>query len=195
MSSTREKSEVWLYFSPHQNYKTKCDICKNEFSYHGSTSTLKYHLIHRHKIIDVLIRRGNAYRETHQYENSIIDFNKALKFKHDHIDALIGRGKTYDMKDKYEEAYADFNKVLEIEPDQEHALSKKKEIERKMAKSHKKSIKYFKTTLDNCPNNYPNDYIINLEKVVNSIPQRIETQRRANKVLDNYRKKNFTYII
>ncbi|RHZ71989.1 hypothetical protein Glove_248g9 [Diversispora epigaea] len=30
--------------------KTKCRECGKEFSYHGSTSSLKYHLIHRHNI-------------------------------------------------------------------------------------------------------------------------------------------------
>ncbi|CAG8556618.1 8299_t:CDS:2 [Diversispora eburnea] len=53
-SNAHAKSKVWDYFNkpygPLGSRKTKCSICKIEFSYHGSPSSLKYHLKNKHKI-------------------------------------------------------------------------------------------------------------------------------------------------
>ncbi|RHZ77900.1 hypothetical protein Glove_169g64 [Diversispora epigaea] len=53
-SDSCTKSEVWKYFIKSyglpQSRKTKCSICNMEFSYHGSTTSLKYHLKNKHNI-------------------------------------------------------------------------------------------------------------------------------------------------
>lgn len=53
-SNAHEKCIVWDHFAkpygPPKSLKTKCHRCGMEFSYHGSPSSLKYHLIHKHNI-------------------------------------------------------------------------------------------------------------------------------------------------
>ncbi|CAG8546884.1 1551_t:CDS:1, partial [Diversispora eburnea] len=68
-SNAHVKSKVWDYFtkpfgSP-KSRKTKCHECENEFSYHGSTSSLKYHLVHRHKI-DISTNLSQVKRQSQQ---------------------------------------------------------------------------------------------------------------------------------
>ncbi|CAG8589776.1 6195_t:CDS:2 [Diversispora eburnea] len=53
-SDTYVESKVLDYFTkpygPSESRKTKCSICKIEFSYPGLPSSLKYHLMNKHKI-------------------------------------------------------------------------------------------------------------------------------------------------
>ncbi|CAG8504379.1 5493_t:CDS:2 [Diversispora eburnea] len=68
-SNSHAKSKVWNYFTkpygPSQSRKTKCHECGNEFSYYGSTSSLKYHLVHRHKI-DMSTNLSHVKRHSRQ---------------------------------------------------------------------------------------------------------------------------------
>ncbi|RHZ71984.1 hypothetical protein Glove_248g3 [Diversispora epigaea] len=68
-SNSHSKIKVWDYFSkpygPPKSRKTKCSICKIEFSYHGSTSSLKYHLKNRHKI-DMSMNLSQVKRKSQQ---------------------------------------------------------------------------------------------------------------------------------
>ncbi|RHZ60182.1 hypothetical protein Glove_357g21 [Diversispora epigaea] len=68
-SNAHVKSKVWDYFTkpygPPQSRKTKCSICKIEFSYHGSPSSLKYHLKNKHKI-DMSTNLSQVKRQSQQ---------------------------------------------------------------------------------------------------------------------------------
>ncbi|RHZ71996.1 hypothetical protein Glove_248g25 [Diversispora epigaea] len=63
------KSKVWDYFTkpygPSKSRKTKCHECGREFSYHGSPTTLKYHLKNKHKI-DISNNLSQVKRQSQQ---------------------------------------------------------------------------------------------------------------------------------
>jgi hypothetical protein len=51
--SNRKRSNVWLHFTPSNNDKAKCDICRMELSHKGgSTANLLRHLTNKHPSID-----------------------------------------------------------------------------------------------------------------------------------------------
>ncbi|RHZ77902.1 hypothetical protein Glove_169g66 [Diversispora epigaea] len=77
-SNSHTKSKVWDYFTkpygPPQSRKTKCHECGNEFSYHGSTSSLKYHLKNRHKI-DMSTNLSQVNRQSQQIPSQQSNFS------------------------------------------------------------------------------------------------------------------------
>lgn len=66
--SCRKRSQVWLHFTPVDNEKGKCDVCKSSFSHRGgSVSNLRKHLQTRHP---TLLEEPAAKRSTLSNESS-----------------------------------------------------------------------------------------------------------------------------
>ncbi|RHZ77897.1 hypothetical protein Glove_169g65 [Diversispora epigaea] len=125
ISLANKKSKVWNYFtkpycsSNDKNCKTKCLKCEMELSYHGSPSSLKYHLTHRHNIIVPTTNSDHVMDQIHKNQSQPLNLqSQNLKINRNdkgNKDALIIRG-------IYEKYIADLNKVLEIEPNNVNAL-------------------------------------------------------------------------
>ncbi|RHZ71985.1 hypothetical protein Glove_248g7 [Diversispora epigaea] len=143
-----KKSKVWDYFtkpycsSNDKNCKTKCHKCGMEFSYHGSPSSLKYHLIHRHNIemstnsVDQIQNQKDADILTAEKEFFSV-LKKLLKINRndkDNKDAIKIRGKFYLKMCMYKESIADLNKVLEIEPNNVKVLISRGKAYKRMGK-------------------------------------------------------------
>jgi tetratricopeptide (TPR) repeat protein len=60
--------------------------------------------------------RGLAHLEKRQYDQAIMDFNKALKINPRDAHAYHNRGRAYEEKGQYDQAILSFDKVLEINP-------------------------------------------------------------------------------
>ncbi|RHZ72007.1 hypothetical protein Glove_248g19 [Diversispora epigaea] len=146
-NNSHAKSKVWNYFTkpygPPKSRKTKCHECGNEFLYHDSPSSLKYHLKNIHKIDlsnnlkgfftvldkllkinkndkgnnDALIIQGKFYQKMGEYEESIGDCNRALEIEPNNVEEKI-----YSRIYKYEESITDLSGVIEIEPNNVDAL-------------------------------------------------------------------------
>lgn len=55
MAEHRKRSAVWTNFTPLERDKAQCDICGNEYSHKGgSTTNLLRHLAHKHKDSNVI---------------------------------------------------------------------------------------------------------------------------------------------
>ncbi|RHZ71987.1 hypothetical protein Glove_248g5 [Diversispora epigaea] len=177
MSNT--KSKVWDYFTkpygPPKSRKTKCHECENEFSYHGSTSSMNYHLTHKHNIdtstnsvhvTDQICENQNRPLQLLNLEQKNADIlfaeswffdilDKILKINRndkDNKDAIIIRGKFYLKMGKYKESIADSNKVLEIEPNNVKVLIRRGEAYL-MGRKYEKSIGDLSRALKIEPNN------------------------------------------
>jgi len=61
--------------------------------------------------------RGRMYGEEYEYENSVVDFSKAIGLDGHFAGAYHNRGLSYYRMGMLEEAIADFNNAIEIEPD------------------------------------------------------------------------------
>jgi len=60
--------------------------------------------------------RGIAYDEEGQYDQAILDYNKALEINPRYAEAYNNRGVAYANKGQYDQAISDYNKALEINP-------------------------------------------------------------------------------
>ena len=60
--------------------------------------------------------RGNAYRETKQYDNAIRDYNKAIALNANFALAYTNRGNIYYDKRNYQGAIRDYNKSITLDP-------------------------------------------------------------------------------
>ena len=58
--------------------------------------------------------RGDAYFFSNQYENAIVDYNRAIELKNNH--PYYNRGQAYYKLKKYDEALKDFSKTVELNP-------------------------------------------------------------------------------
>ncbi|RHZ71988.1 hypothetical protein Glove_248g8 [Diversispora epigaea] len=153
ISLANKKSKVWDYFtkpygsSDDKNCKTKCHICGTEFSYHGSPSSLKYHLIHRHNIV-ISTNSNHAMNQIHENQNQPLNLQlqnlkqknagilttkeglftalkKLLKINRNdksNKDALVILGKFYKKMSKYENSIDYLSRTLEIKPNNIKAL-------------------------------------------------------------------------
>lgn len=59
MSSKR--SVVWKHFVVCSETTAQCSICKDTFQYHGSTSSLRYHLFSKHHVQEENCRKLTTY--------------------------------------------------------------------------------------------------------------------------------------
>lgn len=78
--SGKKRSNVWMHFSRVNDSRAKCDICKNEFSYKGgSTSNLSKHLKAKHvSVSDVGGSISKASKVAAAFENSVISEGSAV---------------------------------------------------------------------------------------------------------------------
>jgi tetratricopeptide (TPR) repeat protein len=60
--------------------------------------------------------RGIAYGEKGQYDQAILDLNKAIEINPRYDKAYNNRGIVYRLKGQYGQAISDFNKAIEINP-------------------------------------------------------------------------------
>jgi tetratricopeptide (TPR) repeat protein len=61
-------------------------------------------------------KRGLAYANLHDKENTIKDYTAAIKNKPDYVDAYLQRGFTFSNMREYDKAIADFTKMAELAP-------------------------------------------------------------------------------
>ncbi|KKQ79541.1 MAG: hypothetical protein UT02_C0032G0003 [Parcubacteria group bacterium GW2011_GWC2_38_7] len=64
----------------------------------------------------IYINKGIGYAKQGEYDQAILNFNKALEINPKHAEAYINRGNAYFFKGQHNEAIKDFNKAIEIEP-------------------------------------------------------------------------------
>jgi tetratricopeptide (TPR) repeat protein len=57
-----------------------------------------------------------AYDKEGQYDQAILDYNKALKINPRYAEAYNNRGVIYRKKGQFDRAISDYNKALEINP-------------------------------------------------------------------------------
>ncbi len=60
--------------------------------------------------------RGLIDRTLENYENALIDFDRAIELRPDHPEAYLLRGQVHDFLDEHEEAVADYTKAIELKP-------------------------------------------------------------------------------
>lgn len=65
---------------------------------------------------DVLINRGNKYREKKEYTLAIADYNRAIELRPNDADAVSNRGATYYMLGDYDQTLLDYNKAISLKP-------------------------------------------------------------------------------
>lgn len=53
-SLKRKSSPIWNHFTPIDNVKAKCDICRQVLSYKSTTATLKKHIERKHPTVQVI---------------------------------------------------------------------------------------------------------------------------------------------
>jgi tetratricopeptide (TPR) repeat protein len=61
--------------------------------------------------------RGEAYRNSRQYQNAIADLDRAISLNPNYGEAYYNRANAYLNLQKYQEAIADLNKVISFNPD------------------------------------------------------------------------------
>lgn len=66
--------------------------------------------------------RAYTYRSLEQYDNALMDYDKALEILPDDGTILAKRGQTLQLMKRYDEALADLNKALELIPDDKYTL-------------------------------------------------------------------------
>ena len=60
--------------------------------------------------------RGIAKAEKGQYDQAILDYNKAIEIDPKYAEAYNNRGRVYRLKGQYDQAVLDYNKAIEIDP-------------------------------------------------------------------------------
>ncbi|MFC0515133.1 tetratricopeptide repeat protein [Mucilaginibacter angelicae] len=60
--------------------------------------------------------RGSAYQLKANYDQAIIDYNKAIELDSVYLDAYFNRGNAYKIKANYDQAIIDYNKVIKMAP-------------------------------------------------------------------------------
>jgi tetratricopeptide (TPR) repeat protein len=60
---------------------------------------------------------GNAHYRDGDYDQAIVEYNKALRIDPDFVEAYNNRGRARRSKGDYDEAIADYNRAIQIKPD------------------------------------------------------------------------------
>ena len=68
------------------------------------------------KDADFYTKRGISYYQKGEYDQAILDFDKALQINPMNAEAYNNRGSVYGEKGRYDQAISDFCKALEISP-------------------------------------------------------------------------------
>lgn len=77
--------------------------------------------------VSALIERANAFREKNDFNNALVDYNKAIELSPSSARAYLGRGQTYLGLSQYERALEDLNKSIAFNPDQSEAYARRGE--------------------------------------------------------------------
>ena len=67
--------------------------------------------------------RGNAYRNTSDFDAAIADYNKAIELNPDLAEAYNNRGVAYRNTSDFDAAIADYNKAIELTPEDASAYN------------------------------------------------------------------------
>jgi tetratricopeptide (TPR) repeat protein len=88
----------------------------------------------RNLVAALYMRRGNALRSAHQYDESIVAFDKTLDLRPDWPMAYFGRGASYQEKGDSKRAVADYQKCLEFNPSTELVRQKQQSAKEQLEK-------------------------------------------------------------
>ena len=72
--------------------------------------------------LEDFVRRGNARRESKDYEGAISDYTNALRIEPNDSEAYTYRGISYELLEDYEAANKDYSSAIEINPGNTAAL-------------------------------------------------------------------------
>jgi tetratricopeptide (TPR) repeat protein len=61
-------------------------------------------------------QRGVEYYSQRQFDQALLDFNKAVQIEPNYVDAIYNRGLVYYHQGKYDQTLSDCNQVLAIDP-------------------------------------------------------------------------------
>ncbi len=67
--------------------------------------------------------RGNAYKNTRQYDNAIADYTKAIRLDPSYVFGYNGRGNALLAMGEYDRAIADYNQALSLDPNYAYAYN------------------------------------------------------------------------
>jgi tetratricopeptide (TPR) repeat protein len=62
------------------------------------------------------LERGLIDGTLENYENALIDYDRAIELRPEYPEAYLLRGQVYDFLDEHEEAIADYTKAIELKP-------------------------------------------------------------------------------
>jgi tetratricopeptide (TPR) repeat protein len=62
------------------------------------------------------LERGLIDGTLENYENALIDYDRAIELRPEYPEAYLLRGQVYDFLDEHEEAVADYTKAIELKP-------------------------------------------------------------------------------
>ncbi len=79
-----------------------------------------------------IVLRGETYRQTGHYEESLADLDWAIKLEPYSAWTIAHRGETYRLMKRYEEALADFDQAVELKPDYGWVIAHRGEVYRQM---------------------------------------------------------------
>ena len=65
--------------------------------------------------VEALIGRGSAYLRLEQYDNAVLDFNRAIELAPENADAYAGRGIAYSKQNNYDAASKDFKNTIMLD--------------------------------------------------------------------------------
>jgi tetratricopeptide (TPR) repeat protein len=62
------------------------------------------------------VERGLIDGALENYENALIDYDRAIELRPEHPEAYLLRGQVYDFLDEHEEAIADYTRAIDLKP-------------------------------------------------------------------------------
>ena len=62
------------------------------------------------------LERGLIDGTLENYENALIDYDRAIELRPEYAEAYLLRGQVYDFLDEHEEAIADYTKAIDLKP-------------------------------------------------------------------------------
>jgi len=122
----------------------------------------------RDKVSELYVWRGNAWYNKKDYDNALVDYNKAIEINPNYELAFYNRGFAWIAKQDYNRAIADFNKVIEINPNSASAYVSRGSIRRAL-KEYNTAIVDYNNAIEIDPNYASAYYNRGLAKKENNI--------------------------